>query len=116
MSSEAGQQHRIMNNSTSQKTTNSLRGMKVTQDWNKWLNWLQKNNLQSVGILDYYLGKNKVKTMADTEIKAEEKFLLCEIFIDMVNAGAFKFSQRVDPKDFHFKFDATLVAFILITS
>ncbi len=88
----------------SQKTTNPLKGIKITQDWDKWLGWLQENDLQAVEICDYYFGTDRTKAKTNVEITTQGKFLLREMFIDAVNAGAIKFTPRINPQDFHFNF------------
>ncbi len=48
----------------------------------------------------------RAKTITNLTDKKEIGFVLRELFIDAVNAGAIGFSRQVDPGDFNFKLNA----------
>ena len=52
--------------------------------------------------MDYYLGRERMEE--SQELTNEETvFVLREIFVDAVHAGAIEFSEEVDPEDSSFK-------------
>lgn len=78
----------------------SLRGVTIAENSHKIHEWAQAQGIQNVGLLDYYLGKNRGK-YGD----AEKEFVLREFFLDAVNSGIFVFGgpKKIDPENFTFK-------------
>ena len=85
------------------KVVDSLDDTKITYSLAPWHDWLKEKGIDRVKLLSYYLGNERVKE--DKELTTREKaFVLREVFIDAVNAGAIQLPKKMDPKDFHFEF------------
>ncbi len=79
-----------------------LQNVTFQDDVLKWRNWIILIGAQNISIAEFYFGVAKLKN--DTVLTDKEKeFIIRELFLDAISAGALSFSAKVNPKDFSFQ-------------
>lgn len=81
---------------------NSLEGVSVQHDRQKWRGWIKSIGIQEVDIIPFYFGSTTTKTWQNLT-GGERAFIIRELFIDAVSIGAIILPVQVGVKDFSFE-------------
>ena len=84
----------------------SLKGIRITYDWDEWCDWLSAASLDRVKLLSYYLGNERMSTNKVVTNK-EKEFIIRELFMDAVDVDAIQLPKKMDSKNFSFKIGHT---------